>query len=308
MESASVSPETPLCPICDHDTSTPVVVRNGFPYVRCYACSAVYVHPLPPAEVLQAHYQDAAYFAGDEQQGYRCYADMHKALAPHFRRRLTFLARQLDRKGRLLDFGCADGYFLEEARAAGWEIAGVEIAAEMATSARQRLGIPIAGALQDAAGTHFDAITLWEVVEHLRDPVGELRAVRDYLRPGGVLALSTPNADHWQALREPEAWTAYRPPSHLVLFGAPAIHLALTRAGFEHIEVRHVAPLPPMPGWLDRATASLRGDLSTGQARAWPVALALWRAARLAAWGWFRLSRGQGDIFATLEVTAWRPR
>ncbi len=83
---------------------------------------------------------------------------------------------------------------------------------------------------------------------------------------------------------------------------------ALTRAGFERIGVRRVAPLPPLPGWLDRTTAPLQRGLSTGDARAWPAALALWRAVRLAAWGWFRLARREGDIFATLEVTAWRPR
>jgi SAM-dependent methyltransferase len=308
MKKASVPSKAPRCPICEQDTSSPVVTKNGFSYVRCQSCCAVYVHPMPPPEMLQAHYQAANYFSGDGEQGYRCYADMHKALAPHFRRRLMQLSRELGQPGNLLDFGCADGYFLEEARARGWAIDGLEIATEMAATAAQRLGIPIAGTLSSLARNHFDAITLWEVVEHLGDPVGTLSMLRSYLRPGGLLALSTPNADHWQAWREPGTWTAYRPPSHLVLFGATAIQLALKRAGYEHIAVHPTAPLPPLPRWLDRATSKLREGLSSGQARAWPAALAVWRLARLAAWGWYRLSRGEGDVFATLEVSAWRPR
>ena len=232
-ENGRVLCEEPGCPICQQHANTPVVTKNGFHYVRCQRCRAVYVHPLPPPETLQAHYQNPAYFAGDEQQGYRSYADMHKALAPHFQRRLATLAPLMERQGRLLDFGCADGYFLEKARAAGWDIAGVEIAAAMAASAVRRLSIPIASALRDLSADRFDAITLWEVVEHLPQPVSELRTLYSRLRPGGVLALSTPNADHWQALREPAAWPAYRPPSHLVLFGASSMDEALTRAGFE---------------------------------------------------------------------------
>ncbi len=281
---------------------------NGFDYVRCRACGAVYVSPPPPSEVLQAHYQDPAYFAGDGEQGYRSYADMHKALVPHFRRRLKRLARPVERPGRLLDVGCADGCFLQLARAAGWEIAGVEMAAQMASTAARRLGSPIAPDLRDVPEGQFDAVTLWEVVEHLPRPVDELDRMRQRLRPGGVIALSTPNVDHLQALREPARWHGFRPPSHVVLFGASAIVETLGRAGFEQIELRRAAPLPPLPDWLERATAQLRCGLSTGEARPWPAALLLWRAVRLAAWGWYRLTRGNGDIFATLEVTAWRPR
>jgi len=296
------------CPICQEDAYTPVVTKNDFSYLRCHSCHAVYVRPMPTAEALQAHYQAASYFSGDGEQGYRCYADMHKALAPHFRRRLMLLSRELGQPGRLLDFGCADGYFLEEAHAKGWAIAGVEISDAMAAKASERLGIPIASTLSNVTGNHFDAITLWEVVEHLADPVSVLSDLRDHLRPGGLLALSTPNVDHWQAWREPGEWTAYRAPSHVVLFGMAAIRLALTRAGFERISVHPTAPLPPLPRWLDRATSRLREGLSSGQARAWPATLAVWRIVRLTAWGCYRLGRGDGDVFATLEVSAWRPR
>jgi SAM-dependent methyltransferase len=233
---------------------------------------------------------------------------MHKALLPHFRRRLKRLAEMVGRPGRLLDFGCADGCFLELARAAGWDIAGVEIAAQMADAAARRLGLPIAADLRDVPEGQFDAVTLWEVVEHLARPVSALHLLRQRLHPGGVLALSTPNVDHTRVLREPTGWHGFRPPSHVVLFGASAIVEALGRAGFERIEVRRVAPLPPLPDWLEHATARLRHGLSTGEAHPWPAALILWRAVRMAAWGWYRLNHGDGDIFATLEVTAWRPR
>ena len=301
----TVQPEAP-CPVCAGLVHTPVVAKHGYQYVRCARCQAVSVRPMPSPEVLDAHYQDPAYFAGDEETGYRNYADMHKALAPHFQRRLHTLVDAAGSKGRLLDFGCADGYFLELAQSAGWQIAGVEMAREMAEHTSRRLGPQIVPSLDGLSDRLFDAITLWEVVEHLPQPIATLNQLHQRLRPGGVLMLSTPNADHWQAIHEPETWSSYRPPAHLVLFTARSLPMALHSAGFERISIRRVAPLPFLPGWLRRASTPLEHALANGQARPWFVALALWRAIRLGGWGWHRLAHRQDEVFATLEALAFR--
>src|SRR5689334_8552407 len=140
--------ETPsLCPICDGTTSVPFLHKNGYTLARCANCSLMYVAPMPSETLLQAHYQNPDYFKGDESLGYLNYDDMHKALAPHFNRRLRALQRNFPKPGRLLDYGCADGYFLEMARAQGWQISGVELARQMAQPAEQRLGITIPASL-----------------------------------------------------------------------------------------------------------------------------------------------------------------
>ncbi len=296
------------CPVCAATDSREVIARRGYTYVRCGNCRTVYVNPMPSAEEVLAYYQNPAYFAGDEEGGYRDYAAMHKALAPHFRRRLHTLAGYLPDRGRLLDFGCADGYFLELARAAGWEIAGVEASEGMAGAVARRLNIPVATSLDDLPLRSWDAITLWEVVEHLPRPVAELQRLKERLRAGGVLMLSTPNAGHWQAVRTPEQWASYRPPFHLTLFIADSLHYALERAGFVRIRIGKTAPLPPLPGWLQRASAPLARGLADGSARPWTVALVLWRAVRLFGWAWQRVARPQDDIFATLEAIACRPK
>lgn len=136
------------CPICEAPEGHLVIARGGYRYVRCGVCGAVYVSPMPTAAEIAAIYEDPAYFVGDEDLGYRDYAAMHQALAPHF-----------DELPALL----------------------------------------------------FDAITMWEVLEHLPDPVATMQGLRGRLRPGGVLMLSTPNAGHWQAVRAPERWRGYRP-------------------------------------------------------------------------------------------------
>jgi 2-polyprenyl-3-methyl-5-hydroxy-6-metoxy-1,4-benzoquinol methylase len=294
------------CPICGSAASAFVWHKDGYNLVRCSSCATVYVSPLPSDEFLAAHYQAGEYFEGDSSQGYRNYADMRKALLPHFRRRLQVLDAQFPARGRLLDYGCAAGYFLQVAQHDGWQIAGVELSADMARQAEQTLGIPIAGDLAQIPPDPFNVITLWEVIEHLPRPVSDLRRLFERLRPGGALMLSTPNTGHWQAAREPEAWVGYRPPSHLLYFTRVTLAEALHRAGFECISVRGVSPLPRLPGWLRRLSDPLRRGLAEGQAAAWPVALWTWRAIRVAGWGWHRLAHQGGDVFTTLEALAFR--
>jgi len=294
------------CPICGGADTQPFLSKNGYTIARCTICTALHVSPMPSDAELQAHYQNPTYYAGEEDQGYRCYADMKKALAPHFVRRLRLIDKHLPGHGRLLDFGCAAGYFLEIARARGWEIDGIELAQDMAQQTSSTLGITIATSLEARRENYYDVITLWEVIEHLPRPVEELRQLRARLRPGGLLMLSTPNTGHWQATREPEAWASYRPPSHLLYFSARTLKDALQRAGLQCIQIHRVSPMPPLPAWLRRATAPLQHQLATGQARSWLAALLTWRAIRALGWGWQKIAYPRDDVFTTLEALAVR--
>ncbi len=294
-----------LCPLCRSQEMKGVFVKDGYPIVQCVTCGLQSVHPMPTSEEIVTHYQRAAYFHGEKEQGYREYTAMRKALLPLFQRRMAQIDERFPQRGRLLDFGCAAGYFLEVAQAHGWEVAGVELSAEMAERARAQTHAPVARELDELEGG-FDVITLWEVVEHLPRPVETLAALRRRLRPGGLLMLSTPNTGHWQALREPAAWEGYRPPSHLVFFTAETLSRALEQAGFQEVTVQRYAPLPPLPGWLGRTTRPLQQALADGSARPWKAALLAWRAVRLYGWAWQRLWRPQDDIYATLEAMGKR--
>ena len=183
---------------------------------------------------------------------------------------------------------------------------GVELSAHMAGQSAERVGAPVVASIDDLGDEMFDVITLWEVIEHLRQPVSVLDNLRKHLRPGGLLTLSTPNTGHWQAQLEPQNWEGYRPPSHLVFFTRETLEAALRRAGFARVEVRGTAPLPMLPGWLRRASAPLRSAVASGEARPWMVALLVWRAIRAVGWGWQRVARPGVDAFATLE--AWTVR
>src|SRR5438105_414530 len=104
------------------------------------------------------------------------------------------------RPGRLLDVGCASGLFLSLAHRTGWQVTGVEpseVLFRKAEAALKDIGEVYCQTLEAAnlpAGS-FDALTLWDVLEHVPDPLGFLQTCRDLLRPGGLLFLNIPNLD-----------------------------------------------------------------------------------------------------------------
>jgi SAM-dependent methyltransferase len=136
-----------------------------------------------------------------------------------------------------LDYGCGVGGLVAFLRAHGVPRAmGFEQG--WAVPRLVDRGIPVVGAdhLEEHAGS-FDVLTAIEVIEHARDPVDELRRMRDLLKPGGLLFLTTGNAEPFRD--RIAAWRYVLPEVHLSYFEPRSLGLALQKAGF----------LPTFPGW-----------------------------------------------------------
>lgn len=295
------------CVLCAGEQFVIVFRKNSYDISRCAGCGCIQVSPMPSQAQLIAHYQDPSYFEGEEEQGYKSYADTRKALQPFFARRLREIREHKKTGKTLLDFGCADGFFLELAQSEGWDIHGVELSRQMAEKAARALNISIQSDLDLDVTANLDVITLWEVIEHLPDPVHVLIQLRSKMAPGGLLMLSTPNNGHWQPLRDPANWTVYRPPSHLIYFTRDSLLDSLMRAGFEKIEIKGVSPLPPLPDWLRRLSEPLRAGVIAGQSKHWQMSLLLWRVVRIAGLVWQKIAFPKDDVQTTLEATAVNP-
>ena len=116
--------------------------------------------------------------------------------------------------GTLLDVGCGTGLFLSVARRRGWDPFGIDECEEALTYARDQFGLEVwAGQFSEFAtgGRYFDAVTGWDIIEHAREPLKLLRAMRDCLAPGGVLGISTPNQ---RSILDVVAGTLYRATAH----------------------------------------------------------------------------------------------
>ena len=132
----------------------------------------------------------------------------------------------------LLDVGSGSGTFLIAAAEAGFVVQGIETS-QIAAAVAQRLGVPTyVGEIESYnPEKRFSAITMFDVLEHLLDPVAVLKRLRLMLRPGGQLILSVPNVDDPYCLKQP--WPIVTPPVHMNFFNRASITRALAKAGLE---------------------------------------------------------------------------
>jgi SAM-dependent methyltransferase len=193
--------------------------------------------PRPTPEALLALY-DERYFASDDPHcGYAVYTADREALVDKATRLLDALERHGPR-GRLLDVGCAYGFLLEVARARGWDVAAVEPATAVAAQVSARFGIPVPRDLAAAAhpDASFDAVTLWDVIEHLPEPRAELAEVARVLKPGGLCSVVTPDIDSLAARLLGRRWEEVQKlPEHVCFFGRASLGRLLEASGLRPI-------------------------------------------------------------------------
>jgi len=255
--------ESVPCPLCQGRSYRPLFVHGGEQHVRCLDCGLLYVSPRLPRAQIEAFYEEE-YYALGQQIDYDARVGFFAGVAA----RLETLVRP----GRLLDVGCGYGQFLLACRQRGWQVAGVELGGAACARAREAGLEVFQGTLEQAAFAEgsFDAVTLWNVLDHLVDPLEEARRVLRVLRPGGLFYFRVPNAAfHLPAkrvlglleslgLRDVTTF-------HLISLDARTARLLLERAGFAEVRVQN-SPLSAVNPWsVQRGhRAGLIGALKAG--------------------------------------------
>lgn len=238
------TPYVATCPVgCQSElASTALQLREGA-LRRCSACGQLLSSATEARySETMAQFDDSAFnvIAGHAQA-------RRDAVA---RKRLAHLAALLGKSPhdiRLCDVGCSRGQFVAAALAAGFGAEGVEPAPQIAQAARDA-GLPVhTGLLEDRhyADASFDALTLFEVVEHLRAPLPLLAACRRVLKPGGILLISTGNAGSWTAAAMGARWDYFdmaRDGGHISFFNPRSMALLANNAGLtvERIDTARV--------------------------------------------------------------------
>ncbi len=157
-------------------------------------------------------------------------------------RNMDLINRYVTEPGRILDVGCAMGFFLVDARKAGWEVTGIEISEYSSACARKRFKLNIlTGELGDLVRKNeietgsFDVVTIWDTLEHVQDPSGLLKAVNQVLKEEGLLFISTLNIDSLVSKADGKDWHFFAPPMHLFYFSERTLKGFLRKAGFKVI-------------------------------------------------------------------------
>jgi SAM-dependent methyltransferase len=209
----------------------------------------------------------------------------------------------------LLDIGCGYGFFLKMAEERGWEAVGVDLDPKGIAYSKECLHVnALLGDLKDVRfpNSSFDLVTLWNVLDHIPDPLDLISEIHRVLKEDGYVFIRTPNSG-WQYLSFRSAKILRRlgwgkvfddqPYStfifHQTNFSAPTLRLLFNHSGFIPLSIKNSPPIPGDP------------YLGLGPAGELLVVLGK-RAVHAAAQGLAFLSRGRWLIGPSLE--AWGRR
>lgn len=268
--------ESVPCEVCGASSGTAWVVRpDGLTVVRCN-CGFAYLSPRPKVEEVRLLYQ-RGYYSSEEGIGYADYRSgtMRNFIKGVARKNLLFLRSQgWQPKGRLLEIGCALGDFCVEAHRAGAEVLGLDLNVDGIQGAREahpHLSFKIGTAeslLAEEGADSFDAVCAYEVIEHCLSARSFLHSAAILLRPGGFLALSTPNLAKALTLPKAMDWLGFTSSfEHLVFFDIAALRRIAEEVGFilltaASVESHRVAK-PRRPGFRLRDHLHPLGDWDT---------------------------------------------
>lgn len=218
------------CYLCNED-ATLFLVKNGYTLYRCKFCGLIRTDLKQKySEFVTQHY-NKGYFTGDPTRS--AYVD-YKNDKPYITLNLRKYLKQIMKikpSGKLLDVGCAMGFFVELALKKGFDAYGID-PSEYAVNEAQTL----VGSERIKQGTldivkfspkSFDVITLLDVFEHLADPAKDIHALVKLLKDDGILLIATGDTGSVAAKIFKRRWTFYIPPQHLFFFNKDNLSILL---------------------------------------------------------------------------------
>jgi SAM-dependent methyltransferase len=223
----AIDRELVACPTCNYQPDSPLFTKRKGEYGYCPQCNHIFLlNPLSPEMLIRfyANYPTSSLeWHQNESEFYRkIYQLGFKLFGPYCS------------SGRLLDIGCSSGYFLSVASQHGFDAFGIEPNAQESSYAINH-GIKVIGSTIDnlsATEVSFNIITLWDVLEHIREPVIYLSKLRSLLREQGLVFVQVPTSDSLAARIMRADCNMFDGIEHLTLFSANSLDIAFKEAGF----------------------------------------------------------------------------
>ena len=233
------------CSLCGADEPQPWLTLSDrfsgqtFSLSRCDRCGLIYSADRPSMDELPDYYpQDYEAYQQPE-------TEMSSSQVWHSNRmwemQVDYIEKFKPSRGQLLDVGCATGEFLNIARKRGWQVHGLELIEQTAQIARQRHGIQVdTGRLEtvNLPENTFDLITMWDVLEHLPDPLASLQHCCRLLRESGVIVFSIPNLASVDRYLFGRSWIGWDAPRHFTLFTLETLQAAFKKTGYKMVDRR----------------------------------------------------------------------
>ena len=239
------------CPVSGEGSPSVLVFRgrDSIGYYRCLDCGIQYASPRFTEESLMRIYEteafaDLAVFDDFSYDKWKARADR----TYHTQKKKVALARSFLPEGaRLLDVGCGAGLFLIEAGHEGFVCEGVEPSSMLSDIARNVVGVNVSTVTLDdfRPESAYDGVFIWDVLEHLYDPVSVLARCAELLAPGGYVFCQVPNhaglgnrvtsALYRLGLKRSGDFKHFGFPWHVYSFHRRSLGALMARSGFEPV-------------------------------------------------------------------------
>jgi 2-polyprenyl-3-methyl-5-hydroxy-6-metoxy-1,4-benzoquinol methylase len=214
------------CRICGAQTK-PLFVVQKWPLNECKQCHFKQVEKQPSKDDLTKIYSNK-YFVSSK------YSENNFSQQKELERRLKLLNRYVPEGSTVIDIGCGIGDFLSYAQSK-YNLWGHDISEDAISEAKKTLPELSeklrSGMIENTkyAENYYDAVVLWDVIEHIWDPKSVVEQVLSYVKPSGYLIFSTPYADALTAKLMGKKWAFMTPPEHLGFFGKNSIEQLFAR-------------------------------------------------------------------------------
>lgn len=236
--------ENTPCILCGNNKYAQKYSQYYSRIVRCKECGLIYTNPRLKSKYLKELYSKE-YFQNDHSSrlGYSDYLQDQKNIIRTFDKRLKTIETFI-RPGKVLDVGCATGFFMQSAKMRGWKAEGVEISKYAASYAKKNFGfkVYVGDILKiDLPSNTYDLITLWDVIEHVSNPIEVIQVLKRSLKKNGLLVFSTPDVGSLPAKLTKHKWIGYKlSDEHLTYFSKKTAALLLKKSGLSFVSSNHI--------------------------------------------------------------------
>lgn len=209
------------CPVCGNDNFVKIFEKEGGEYVKCLHCAMVYINPVFTDDAITDYYLTNHSVQSEiVENSDSFYIDLYNQGLDSI--------EKISSKGNILDIGCSSGVFLDVAKKRTWNTHGVELNKKEFEFAKNK-GHSVHNALLETIDfkEHFNAITMWDVFEHIKDGEFYLKTMAKLLKKDGVIFLQIPSADSLAAKILQEKCNMFDGLEHVNIYGVKTItHLA----------------------------------------------------------------------------------
>ncbi|MBA4385076.1 MAG: class I SAM-dependent methyltransferase [Anaerolinea sp.] len=226
--------ENRACPVCEATSDRIIFIKNGGTYVKCGSCGMIYLNPVLKDDELRKYYENnnAMQAAAHENE-----SEFYRSI---YTKGLYSIERFV-KKGSILDIGCSSGFFLDIAKERGWNTYGIELNRSEFIIAHEKGHNVWNSPLEETPfDTKLTAITMWDVLEHIKRGWQYLEMLRKLLADDGVIFIQCPSSSSLAARILQERCNMFDGIEHVNLYTPKSISTLCNKAGYRVLHMETV--------------------------------------------------------------------